>query len=134
MSKNPDTVSQFKNCLRIGQPFFQKDWLAVYTTPIVSTATLTKRTRREALLIIDEEAEELTKRSEQRRTDSWKNDIISENGNGAINSLKFSHRTSGSEENKRLQLKGVPVPHRGELVPLKRGAIWTLPELGPAAV
>jgi hypothetical protein len=87
MSKKPDTVSQFKNCLRIGQPFFEKDWLAVDATPIVRSAAFPERTRRETLLFVNDKTEELTKRSEQRRADRRQKDIISENRDGSVSLL-----------------------------------------------
>jgi hypothetical protein len=57
MSQAPDTVSQFVNSFDIGQPFFEKDGLAIDSGVIVGPTAFSKMTRKETFRLIDAEAE-----------------------------------------------------------------------------
>jgi hypothetical protein len=136
MSNQPDTVSQFKNCFHMGEPFFEKDRFAVDTPVEVRSTGFSKMrvTRRETLLRIDGKSKEITKRGKELEAFRWDDYVVSVNGDVAFINLKiFTNGQGRGEENKGLQLKGEAVPHTGELVPLNDRAIRKLTEGRPQA-
>jgi hypothetical protein len=57
MSQAPDTVSQFVNSFDIGQPFFEKDGLAIDSGVVVGPAAFPKMARKETLRFINAKTE-----------------------------------------------------------------------------